>query len=58
MAGSCFPKDVKALIQTADEVGYDLQVLKAVGGGQYLPKNCAVWKVYTIITKVSYRVKR
>ena len=28
--GSCFPKDVKALIQTADKVGYDLQVLKAV----------------------------
>lgn len=28
--GSCFPKDVKALIQTADQVGYDMQVLKAV----------------------------
>jgi UDPglucose 6-dehydrogenase len=28
--GSCFPKDVKALIQTADKAGYDLQVLKAV----------------------------
>ncbi len=28
--GSCFPKDVKALIQTAEKVGYDLQVLKAV----------------------------
>lgn len=28
--GSCFPKDVKALIHTADEYGYNLQVLKAV----------------------------
>jgi UDPglucose 6-dehydrogenase len=28
--GSCFPKDVKALIKTADEHGYSMQVLKAV----------------------------
>ena len=28
--GSCFPKDVKALIQTAAQNGYNLQVLKAV----------------------------
>ncbi len=28
--GSCFPKDVKALIKTADKAGYDMQVLKAV----------------------------
>ncbi|MBG8552297.1 UDP-glucose dehydrogenase family protein [Hymenobacter guriensis] len=28
--GSCFPKDVKALIKTAAENGYDMQVLKAV----------------------------
>lgn len=28
--GSCFPKDVKALIRTADKVGYSMQVLKAV----------------------------
>ena len=28
--GSCFPKDVKALIQTADQKGYDLRILKAV----------------------------
>ncbi|MDE6308366.1 MAG: UDP-glucose/GDP-mannose dehydrogenase family protein, partial [Bacteroidales bacterium] len=28
--GSCFPKDVKALIKTADGEGYDMQVLKAV----------------------------
>lgn len=28
--GSCFPKDVKALIKTADDNGYSLEVLKAV----------------------------
>ena len=28
--GSCFPKDVKALIQTADKAGYSMEVLKAV----------------------------
>jgi len=28
--GSCFPKDVKALIKTSDEYGYSLRVLKAV----------------------------
>ena len=28
--GSCFPKDVKALIHTADKQGYSMRVLKAV----------------------------
>lgn len=28
--GSCFPKDVKALIHTAEKNGYEMQVLKAV----------------------------
>ena len=28
--GSCFPKDVKALIKTADQAGYSMEVLKAV----------------------------
>ncbi|MEI7596074.1 MAG: UDP-glucose/GDP-mannose dehydrogenase family protein [Bacteroidota bacterium] len=28
--GSCFPKDVKALIKTADENGYSMRVLKSV----------------------------
>lgn len=28
--GSCFPKDVQALIKTADENGYSLDILKAV----------------------------
>jgi UDPglucose 6-dehydrogenase len=28
--GSCFPKDVKALVNTAQQVGYDAQLLQAV----------------------------
>ena len=28
--GSCFPKDVKALVHTADETDYDFQILRAV----------------------------
>ena len=28
--GSCFPKDVKALVKTADKAGYSMEVLKAV----------------------------
>ena len=28
--GSCFPKDVKALIKTAEKNGYDMRVIKAV----------------------------
>jgi UDPglucose 6-dehydrogenase len=28
--GSCFPKDVKAIIKTADKYGYSLKVIKAV----------------------------
>lgn len=28
--GSCFPKDVKALIKTADDVGYPMRILKSV----------------------------
>jgi len=28
--GSCFPKDVKAVVYTAQETGYDFQILKAV----------------------------
>ena len=28
--GSCFPKDVQALVQSAEEVGYDFKILSAV----------------------------
>ncbi|MDO6565099.1 UDP-glucose/GDP-mannose dehydrogenase family protein [Amphritea sp. 1_MG-2023] len=28
--GSCFPKDVQALVRTSEQIGYDSQILKAV----------------------------
>jgi UDPglucose 6-dehydrogenase len=37
--GSCFPKDVKALIKTADKNGYNLRVLKAVEEVNILQKS-------------------
>lgn len=36
--GSCFPKDVQALARTADSVGYDAQLLKAVEAVNYRQK--------------------
>lgn len=43
--GSCFPKDVKALIKTAEENGYPLQVLKAVESVNINQKNIMFEKV-------------
>ena len=43
--GSCFPKDVKALIKTADENGYNMQVLKAVEGVNEAQKSVLVKKI-------------
>lgn len=37
--GSCFPKDVKALIKTADKHGYDMRVLNAVEAVNESQKN-------------------
>ncbi len=37
--GSCFPKDVQALIRTADEFGYSLEILKAVESVNYRQKS-------------------
>ncbi len=42
--GSCFPKDVKALIKTADKKGYSLQVLKAVEAVNETQKSILVRK--------------
>jgi UDPglucose 6-dehydrogenase len=37
--GSCFPKDVKALIKTGDDNGYELNVIKAVEKANEYQKN-------------------
>ncbi|WP_394746709.1 UDP-glucose dehydrogenase family protein [Spongiimicrobium salis] len=43
--GSCFPKDVQALVRTADEYGHSLEVLKAVESVNYKQKSKLVEKV-------------
>lgn len=45
--GSCFPKDVQALIRTADENGYSLDILKAVEDVNYRQKSVLFRKVKT-----------
>lgn len=37
--GSCFPKDIRAIIKIAEEVGYEMQVLKAVEAVNDAQKN-------------------
>jgi len=37
--GSCFPKDVKAIIKTASDLGYELNVIKAVEKANDFQKN-------------------
>ena len=43
--GSCFPKDVQALVRTADEYGHSLEVLKAVESVNYRQKSVLVEKI-------------
>ena len=44
--GSCFPKDVKALIKTAEQNGYDMKVLKAVEEVNECQKSILFDKLY------------
>ncbi len=44
--GSCFPKDVKALIQTGDEMGVELTVLKAVDAANERQKSVLLRKLH------------
>lgn len=37
--GSCFPKDVQALVRTSESIGYDSEILKAVEAVNYRQKN-------------------
>lgn len=43
--GSCFPKDVKALIKTSSEFGYDFKILKSVEEVNESQKNMVAEKV-------------
>lgn len=44
--GSCFPKDVQALVKTAQDFDYELKVLKAVEEVNYNQKNVLYNKIY------------
>ncbi|MBN4080091.1 UDP-glucose/GDP-mannose dehydrogenase family protein [Beggiatoa alba] len=43
--GSCFPKDVQALIRTTDTIGYDAEILKAVESVNYRQKETLFTKI-------------
>lgn len=47
--GSCFPKDVKALIKTAEKNGYDMKVLRAVEEVNQLQKSILCRKLLTLL---------
>jgi len=49
--GSCFPKDVKALIKTADDMGYSMEVLKAVERVNDAQKHIVFNKLTTAFAK-------
>jgi UDPglucose 6-dehydrogenase len=43
--GSCFPKDVQALVRTANEYGHSLDILKAVEAVNYRQKEVLIKKI-------------
>lgn len=43
--GSCFPKDVKAILKTASDMGYDLKVISAVEKANEFQKNVIFNKI-------------
>ncbi len=49
--GSCFPKDVKAIIKTADEYGYSMEVLKSVEDVNERQKSVLVGKAMKYFDK-------
>jgi UDPglucose 6-dehydrogenase len=49
--GSCFPKDVKALVKTAEKAGYDLKILKAVEAVNAEQKKWLLRKVESVLGK-------
>ena len=49
--GSCFPKDVKALIKTADDMDYSMEVLKAVERVNDAQKHVVFNKLTTAFAK-------
>ena len=48
--GSCFPKDVKALVQTAQQMGYPMHLLQAVESINEAQKEVLYNKLYKVFT--------
>ena len=55
--GSCFPKDVRSLISTGEELKCDLQILKAVDSVNNNQKHILYNKLYEAASKVDYPIK-
>lgn len=54
--GSCFPKDVKALIKTAEKHGYTMRVLKAVEEVNEIQKSILFHKLQKHISALSGKI--
>ena len=55
--GSCFPKDVKALIKTGEQNNVVMNVIKAAETTNELQKHVLYKKLYTAAAKVNYPIK-
>ena len=55
--GSCFPKDVKALIKTSEKNDVDMNVIKAAEKTNEIQKHILYKKLYNAVAKVDYPIK-
>lgn len=55
--GSCFPKDVKALIKTGEQNKVEMRVIKAVEETNNLQKHILYQKLFKASSKVDYSIK-
>ena len=55
--GSCFPKDVKALIKTGDILGVSMEVLKAVENVNEQQKHILYRKLFTAASQVDWPIQ-
>jgi UDPglucose 6-dehydrogenase len=51
--GSCFPKDVKALVYSSDKVGYEFKILKAVEEVNALQKKSLLPKISSVFPSLA-----
>jgi len=56
--GSCFPKDVKALIKTGEQNNVQMRVIKAAEETNNMQKHILYQKLYKAASKVDYPIKK